>query len=239
MAKNYKDVVYPVEKKIRKEFTLADKQRIRLMYESGEPVTKIAAEIGCDYGVMYSAIEHWGLKIRGIDLDSPIEININLKDLDEIPNKIHVLMQSLALSEMNIWTYRTLLQEINYQLSVAIKMNDFSQMNAEKFLMRDMPTFTRGLIEMCNARIEWMKQLPDMTKQQSLEEKITEMAKKRIIPAIKDFQRADLPEEGVIYNEKTGPTDLEIDAMKKARKLDEAMDDIEEVLNDEGRLRII
>ena len=92
---------------------------------------------------------------------------------------------------------------------------------------------------MCNARISWMDQLPDMSKQQSLEEKITELAKKRLIPEIKEFQRAEIPKEGVVYNERTGPTDTEIEAMQKARDLSESMDEIGELLSDEGRLRII
>ena len=228
------EVLAPEEKKMRVNFTLEEKQQIRQMYEAGDTVAKISVDLGCDYHIIRHAVNSWGLKVRGSDLDTPIDININLRDLEEIPNKIHVLIQSLALSEMSVWTYRTLIAEMNYQLSVAIKMNDFSQINAEKLLMRDMPTFTRGLIELCNARVDWMKQLPDMSKQQSLEEKITELAKK-----VKEFQRSKVPDEGVVYNEKTGPTDAEIEAMQKARDLNETMDDIGELLTDEGRLRII
>jgi hypothetical protein len=178
----------------------------------------------------------------------------------ELPSNHQVLLQNLTITDRFLNMLLMLVDEVEFDCLKLVQGYDMEQVNRtvagnvksietipaeinpRKYGFKSIGDLGETIMRVLDKRWTYMKELPDLVKTQDLQSDIERVAKKLQMGQLEAFQRNAVPEEGVVYMERTIEEEMEIRRMQK--EIEAKSDALQQTtsggrLSDKPRLRVV
>ncbi len=230
----------PSPPKICINFTADIIAQMRDLVEGGQSDAQVSFAMGIPIEKLEGLYERFGI-FRRKEMDIyDYATNFSVPDLKDVPTKEQAALFHLKVTDgimnvcLNLWA------EVSREVKYSRMSGDCRRLDPKRFFVKNFKELVDSTLKVIGDRKGLMEDLPDLDEQQNAELQIAEMVKRRQVEGKKEFQRMDLPPEGVSYSKEDNTNRGSAQAKKGAQEmLDNApdYDDIEYILkDDDGQL---